>query len=433
VPVGAAGAAAVGKGCRAPGAKHPRRPSHRRGLLRRTRRGRGRRRFLHHHGTHARKIKAAQKRIRAQLARPAQIHQELHHQLAQLGELARELVRGARFLAVAFARQQIQPPIRQLVEQAIESFGQPLRLPFRVHFARRGRLHGQRHAENLPHFFLCQVADKFGEEIDPVQLGEKHINRKTDPQRLRDLAQPRLQVASEGANLLGRIRTQETLAVHHHQRRPRRLLRSPHRRQSSRPQTSQQTQPARTFRKQSPACFHEQRLARQPDIDRPRRHDSRFLIHLPGEQLRIQPRMHHRAGLGRAALPDQQHHRQVAHADRATARRPQPLLRLADQQLDFIRAGFAALRLFRTCRSTLATRHPQQRQRRQQHQKRQTAPQHPQVQRGQTQPGGHEPGQQPPDRQRPARQNVPDVAQHARTLPRPASPLLPERPRTAVT
>ena len=124
-------------------------------------------------GPDAGKIESAQKWIGAQLAGPAQIHQEAHRARAELAEFTRKFVDGGKFIGVVLASEKYQALVAQCAKKFVEGRGETARFFFGVDAALLAiAAQRQRHAQHLGDFLVRQIADKIGEMRQPVELGE---------------------------------------------------------------------------------------------------------------------------------------------------------------------------------------------------------------------------------------------------------------------
>ncbi len=270
------------------------------------------RRIRDRYGPDTGEVEAAKKRIDAQLAGAAQVHQELHRGVAQLAKLAREFVHRPQFRGIAFARQKRQSLAAEAAEQRFESGGQAPRFLFReyaallAHSAQR-----ERHAQHLLDFFVGQVAYEVAERREAIDLAEHDVDRQPDPEDLRHLADARMQAARQAGELFVRARLQEHFEIDEHHHAARRLLafEDP---PAQRLQPPYQPHPATRIAQQRPAGFDKHGLLREPDIQRPRRDDVVVLINLSREQIGLHTRMRDHARLGRPAFTQHQEERQLA-------------------------------------------------------------------------------------------------------------------------
>ena len=155
----------------------------------------------------ARKIEAAQNGAGLQRVGPEDVDQKLHQGIADAFELAREFVDGRLERLVHFARQHIQPFIRQRIVEPIESLRQAGGFGFGENLSggpRAGRYGGQRTAQHLLVFVLHQARKIFREIGDGVALREHHVDREVGAEGFAHHAQALLQAAAQSAHA-GRI------------------------------------------------------------------------------------------------------------------------------------------------------------------------------------------------------------------------------------
>jgi hypothetical protein len=252
---------------------------------------------------HAREVEAAQEGIGAQLAGAAQIDHELDHRVAHLAKLARELVGEGQFLGIVLAPQKLDALVANGMEQFVENPRQAFGFFLRVHALPQRRAYRERGAEHLRGLFVVQRADPFGEELQPVHLGEQHIDREVDAQSLGDISQPRLQVARHHRRLVSGLH--EPLQIDANDGRARRLAAlSNHRAQLAGLEFLEQLHPARGIGQNPAGGVEEDRLTREPDIGRARGHDIVVLVDLSGQQFRLGAGAHDAGGLGSAGIAD---------------------------------------------------------------------------------------------------------------------------------
>ena len=234
------------------------------------------------------------------------------------------------------------------MEQAVEGDREAARFLLGVHSAVPQVGQGQGRAQYLVHFLVGQVAYVVGEESQPVQLAEQHIHRQTDTEHLRNLAQPRVQVAGRRRQGFVGAGLEKSFGIDAHDHAARRLCPAEEP-ALGRLQALHQPHPAAGLAQEAAAGFHEDRFVRQPDIHRTGRHQIAVLIHLAGQQVRLDARVHEEAGLGGASLAYQKIDRHVAQAGLLADRRVgQPIFGVAHEGFDFpIVRGGCRLRLLR--------------------------------------------------------------------------------------
>ncbi len=103
--------------------------------------------------------------------------------------------------------------IAESVEQLIELGGEALIFLLAINAGRVRGSHGQCRAHHLTGFFETQIAHELSEVRQPVCAGKQHVDRETDAQDLRDLAQARLQIARRVGDGFGCARAGERFEI----------------------------------------------------------------------------------------------------------------------------------------------------------------------------------------------------------------------------
>ena len=166
---------------------------------------------------------------------------------------------------------------------------------------------------------------------------------------MRNLAQPRPQVARCKRERVLDIRLQKQFAVEKNHSRARRRRTTPERIAPPGIQTFDQRGPSAGVGKELSAGLDEHRFLRQPEVDRTRRDDGVVLINLAGEQVGLDSGLNEDAGLGGGRFADQEKNRQLRELGFfADVRLREAQFGVANERLDFFfgrgGVGLATLR-----------------------------------------------------------------------------------------
>ena len=298
---------------------------------------------VHNDRAHSGEVETAQERARRQLARAANVHQQLHQRGADLAELPGEFVSAWQFIGIVLARQKFIPFVAERVEDSGKGPVDALGLFFRINTAAVLRADGKSDAQHLLRLFIAQRPHVVGKERQTIRAREKHIDRQTDAERLRDLSQTCLQIPPHGGQLVGGVRPGKDFAVKTDHDAARSLRAAAHHRlQVARLKPFHHLDPRRGIGQHPRAGFRENHVAREPDIGGSRRRHIVVLKHLPCQQFRFNAGTHQRRSLGRAGVANEEEQRQVANIGALRQfRTTQPRFRFPNQDVHFISATAA--------------------------------------------------------------------------------------------
>ena len=159
------------------------------------------------------------------------------------------------------------PLVAQRVEEIVEVTGEAACFIFRVYTGLLSGPHRNRYAEDLVRFLIGKGADEISEEWQAVHLGKEDIDRDLDAQRLRDICEPGLQIASGCRHRIGALR-EETLQADAEQHGAGRLRSAFERLQLTGLQALHQAYPVAGIAQNGAAGFNQRSPAREPEIGR---------------------------------------------------------------------------------------------------------------------------------------------------------------------
>jgi hypothetical protein len=268
---------------------------------------RGRR--LHRHRPDTNEPEAPQEGAHGPLPRTTQFHQEAGGQPGDLPDLPGELVRRAGGLAAPGKDGETflgQPP-----DQRVEGGRHPPPLPLGVGSGVRAGLDRERRPHEIPYLVAAQRLHELGEVGDPVGLREEHVDGEPDPQLGGQVRQAVPQGPGRRRKRLTGPRHLEALAAHADHGLPGGLPSTPEDgTQAPRLQETPQLLPPGRIVQEGPTGPHPHGLPGIPQVHHGGGGHQVAAVHLPGQQLGVQPGVGQQRRLGSLPGPDDQRHRQ---------------------------------------------------------------------------------------------------------------------------
>ena len=294
----------------------------------------------HHHWPNTGKVEPSQEGTGSQVARAANVDQELDGQGPQLTKLAGKLVHRRQSCRIVLAGKIFGAPVAEGLIEQIEFLRQPHGLRLSVNPGFGDVPHRQRRAQDLRGLFGGQAADVFLKVLDPVHLREQHIDGQPRAQPMREIRQPGIKLPRSDRARLGPAGFQKAFAIHTQQHGSRSLrAAAEHRAEAGRNQPPDQASTICIVAEQRPSSLHQDVLARIPDVYAAGGNNIAIAKYLAGHQFGFQTGMNRDAGFRRSLIADDQETGEMRNLRFGMeSRRLQTGVRLAERAVHFARS-----------------------------------------------------------------------------------------------